>query len=165
MLQFPHEGGVGHLYRVALDHQLAHPIHSGAIGDQDDVDTWDHGRVRQRLKIGVAHLPGVEVCARRLPLRDRVGQGRGSRRPVLQGDGSDAFDRLRRSSTRISLKAALTEMGSVAGINTPKSAAPIQFQFNRKRTPRATADAAINTPGKARSGVAGSSRRMAGHLS
>jgi hypothetical protein len=41
-------------------------------------------------------------------------------------------------------------MGSVAAINTPKSAAPIQFQFNRKRTPRATADAAINTPGKAK---------------
>ncbi|WP_345894366.1 hypothetical protein [Lichenifustis flavocetrariae] len=86
----PHEGGVGHLGRVALDDQLAHPVHVKAIGGQDDVDPGDHSRIPQRPEIGVAHQPAVELRPRRLTLRDRVGQRRVSHRPAFQGDGHAA---------------------------------------------------------------------------
>jgi hypothetical protein len=70
---------------------------------------------------------------------------------------------LKRRSTFISRKEAMTETGSVAAIRTPNSAALIQLQPIRKCMPPATAIAAITTPRNANPAVRGKSRRKAFH--
>lgn len=68
---------------------------------------------------------------------------------------SASTSRLRRGRTLSSLNAAMTETGSVAAINVPNMAAPIQLQPSSQWVPAATTPAAIATPGKASSAVTG----------
>ena len=65
----------------------------------------------------------------------------------------------------ISRNEAITDTGSVAAINTPNKAAPIQLQPTISCMPSATIAAAIATPKKARVSVSGSSARKRFHSS